>query len=93
MAETSIQVQPAGTAQPGQPAPPPAALKMIQLPDGTLAQAMCLVDDQDRILQPMTEATGQRIATLLLNIATSLAIAHGTLPPSDDTAGLANYQG
>jgi hypothetical protein len=93
MAESSIQVQPAATAPAGQPAPAPAALKMIVLPDGTLAQAMCFVDDQGRVQQLMTEATGQRIAALLLHIATTLANANGVFPPSDDTAGMAPYQG
>ena len=88
MSETNIQVQPAATQ--GIAAPAPQALKMVAMPDGTLAQVFILFDDQGRALAPMTEATGQQIVRLLTQLFSMTAVSTGGLVPSDDAAGLSN---
>jgi hypothetical protein len=90
MAETSIPVQPAAAAG----ALPPAALplKLVAPSDGssTVIQAVTLFDDQGRALQPMSEATGQRIVQLLTALVAATLQSTGGLLPSDDAAGIAN---
>lgn len=94
MAETSIPVQPAAS---GAPVAQPLQLKMITALDGlggqagplgmVAIQAMCLVDDQGRIYQPMTEATGQQIVRLLGQlIKTTVEQGQGGFYPQEENA-------
>jgi hypothetical protein len=91
MAETSLQVQPAGTTGGGAP-PAPLPMKMVLSSDGTatVLQAVALFDDQGRAVLPMTEATGQQIVRLLTQLVTMTAVSTGGFLPSDDAAGLSN---
>ena len=90
MGETQIPVQPA-TAQGAAP-PAPTELKMVAVPDasGTNTQGVTLFDDQGRAINPMSEATGQKIVQLLSQLVTILSISSGALVPSDDTTILSN---
>jgi hypothetical protein len=94
MPETTIAVQPAGTVV--QPAP--LALKLSSsadpgapgtVPSMVVAQAMCLVDDQGRAYQPLTELTGRRILQMLTYLAQVTCNADDTIfaPPNRDDQG------
>ena len=75
--ETNINVQPAGPASPTVPVP----LMMVRTPDGNagvvLVQAMMLVTPDGDPFQPMTEATGREMVSLLRQILTMTADANG----------------
>ena len=91
MAETTIQVQPAATAQ--VPAPAPLPLKMFIVSDGqgqggqALLQGIAIVDDQGRAQVPMTEATGQAIVKLLNQLLRVTVEANGGFYPTDENPG------
>lgn len=97
MAETSIPVQPAG---PPAVQPAPLQLKLTSSADSgaapgvapgmVVAQAMCLVDDQGRVVLPMTERTGRRMLAMLTYLCRLTAEASGTIyaPPTQDDDAL-----
>ena len=83
MADSSLPVQPASPA----PVSAPAQVKVFTLPGpgGTtvLAQAVAIVDDQGRLVAPLTESTGQALLEAIVNLTQVLVDqGQGALMPS-----------
>lgn len=82
MADQVVPVTPATQA----PAATPVPLRMANSPNDSgvsvVTQAVYLVNDQGRVMTPMTEETGQDILAAIKELHTCLARFTGDLAPS-----------
>lgn len=82
MGDSTVAVQPAAQAPPGQP----VAIRTFVVLDANgqpvQIQAMTMVDEFNRSTPPMSEATGQALLAAIKALHADFALANGTVGPT-----------